>query len=47
MLLHNDFTITQNQFGFSGLMDMFWVDQPGASALPFLFLVTFEAHILT
>ena len=26
---------------------MFWVDQPGASALPFLFLVTFEAHILT
>ncbi|THH14132.1 hypothetical protein EW146_g6173 [Bondarzewia mesenterica] len=28
MLFHNDFTITQNQYGLNGLMDIIWVDQP-------------------
>ncbi|TFY62128.1 hypothetical protein EVG20_g6814 [Dentipellis fragilis] len=31
MLLHNDFSITQNSMSWSNLLDIFWVDQPVGS----------------
>ncbi|KAA1472707.1 alpha/beta-hydrolase [Dentipellis sp. KUC8613] len=31
MLLHNDFSITQNSMSWSNLLDIFWIDQPVGS----------------
>jgi hypothetical protein len=31
MLLHPDFTISQNPYSLSDIMDTVWIDQPGES----------------